>query len=75
MAHLLVYSKVHGKAKLFLDLNLDETWLTGDDLYALMPKPGNIYPIIGGRTEWTERIELDDKIAIAVDREFLFEPT
>lgn len=73
MAHLLVYQKVHGKAKLIIDLNLDETWLSGEDLYALMPSPGIVYSIIGGRTEWQDPILLDDKIAIAVDREFMFE--
>ena len=74
MAHLRVYSKTHGKAKLFIDVVNIQGWITGEEIYSLMPSAGTVYPIIDNRTEWKDPIELLDQIAIVVDREFFFEP-
>ena len=73
MGRLKVFKKEHGKAKLFLDMEAPKEWLTGEDLYALMERPGTLYPILIGRTAWKDPIELLDSIAFSVDREFFFE--
>lgn len=73
MSNLLIYRKESGKTKLYKEADVYSEWLTGTDLYELVPN-GVLYPIISDRVEWNDPLTDADQIAFAKPRSFFWEP-